>query len=669
MITIKINGLEFLSKPSISILEACKNVGITIPRFCYHELLSVSGNCRMCLVEIEGMEKPVASCVTEITESMSIFVDSPFVKKAREGVLEALLLHHPLDCPICDQAGECDLQDQSKTFGNSSSRYFFNKKGTEDKYCGPLIKTIMTRCIKCTRCVRFAEEISGNSYFGTLNRGVETEISSYLASNYNSEISGNVIDLCPVGALTSKQYAFKARPWELRLVETCDISDSLGSNIYVNYSNSNILRVLPKNTLLINENFITDKARFNFDANNVGRIKNPEIGNVGKFEAQSWKNIFNQFDTYYLNKNLNFYVNQEIDLMTLVTLKKLENCSNTKSMIIDLDAICNKDNLFLANSIAIKDYKLNKKNFIVLIGTNLRFENALINSRIRRKYKEQFCHIFGNGNFFQNSYMTQFVNINIANIFKAFEGKCKILSKFFLFPSRGLIFVGQSFMNRISYNDQILSYFKFLFKSIQTIYIPNLSNTQGLQMLNISKKNKSVCSQSVQICPKENFINYKIKNSIENKLLFVGTHLSSLKTNFKFVLPALTPFEHAYSFINLEFRARRTQPSLPKYAFSEAPSKILNALCLNKNALAPNWFKYIEESLDFPSKFTSLNKKRFLEKANFLKNFNLTNFKVNKYPLKLVIKDFHMSSKISFHSPTMKECSKQTLKDFTNFSF
>lgn len=190
------------------------------------------------------------------------------------------MLHHPLDCPICDQAGECDLQDQSKTFGNSSSRYFFNKKGTEDKYYGPLIKTIMTRCIKCTRCVRFAEEISGNSYFGTLNRGVETEISSYLASNYNSEISGNVIDLCPVGALTSKQYAFKARPWELRLVETCDISDSLGSNIYVNYSNSNILRVLPKNTLLINENFITDKARFNFDANNVGRIKNPEIGRL-----------------------------------------------------------------------------------------------------------------------------------------------------------------------------------------------------------------------------------------------------------------------------------------------------------------------------------------------------------------------------------------------------
>lgn len=314
MISIKINGIEFLSKPFISILEACKNIGITIPRFCYHELLSVSGNCRMCLVEIEDMEKPVASCVTEVVENMSIYVDSPFVKKARESVIESLLLHHPLDCPICDQAGECDLQDQTKIYGSVYSRYFFEKKGTEDKYCGPLIKTIMTRCIKCTRCVRYAEEITGLSYFGTLNRGVDTEIGSYVTKLYKSEISGNVIDLCPVGALTSKPYAFKARPWELRLVESIDTNDSLGASIYVNYKESDILRVTPKNNIETNESLITDKARFNFDANNVNRVSSVFVrASNSVYIKKSWNSFFKnlQREVSFNNTKINFFVNQK----------------------------------------------------------------------------------------------------------------------------------------------------------------------------------------------------------------------------------------------------------------------------------------------------------------------------------------------------------------------
>jgi NADH dehydrogenase/NADH:ubiquinone oxidoreductase subunit G len=246
MISIKINDFEFLVRPNISILDACKYAGINVPRFCYHETLSVSGNCRMCLVEIENLEKPLASCVAEVEEGMSIWVDTPFVKKARENVVEALLLNHPLDCPICDQAGECDLQDQTKTYGSSYSRFFFEKTSSEDKYCGPLIKTIMTRCITCTRCVRYAAEVAGVEFFGTINRGNGTEIGAYVSRMFESEISGNVIDLCPVGALTSKPYAFKARPWELRLTESIDITDSLGSNVYVNFKETEILRVLPK---------------------------------------------------------------------------------------------------------------------------------------------------------------------------------------------------------------------------------------------------------------------------------------------------------------------------------------------------------------------------------------------------------------------------------------
>ena len=230
MIKIKINNSEFLVKKDISVLEACKYVGITIPRFCYHETLSVAGNWRMCLVEIADgrTPKPVSSCTYPVSmENMQVFTDTPLVKKARENVVETLLLNHPLDCPICDQGGECDLQDQTK-WGSDYSRFFFNKEEWRIKLW-TFIKTIMTRCIHCTRCVRFGTEIAGVDYMGTLNRGTSTEIGSYVSKMFNSEISGNVIDLCPVGALTSKPYAFKARPWELRSTESIDITDSTGS--------------------------------------------------------------------------------------------------------------------------------------------------------------------------------------------------------------------------------------------------------------------------------------------------------------------------------------------------------------------------------------------------------------------------------------------------------
>jgi len=272
MINLTINDFEFSVKSKISILEACKYAGITIPRFCYHEILSVSGNCRMCLVEIDTIEKPVASCATEAKDGMAVFVDNAFVKKARENVVEALLLNHPLDCPICDQAGECDLQDQTKMYGSVNSRYFFLKTTVEDKYCGPLIKTIMTRCITCTRCVRYSSEVAGVDFFGTLNRGGSTEIGSYVSQMFKSEISGNVVDLCPVGALTSKPYAFKARPWELRMIESIDITDSLGSNIYVNYKENEIFRILPKNNKYLNNSIISDKARFVYESTLNNRI-------------------------------------------------------------------------------------------------------------------------------------------------------------------------------------------------------------------------------------------------------------------------------------------------------------------------------------------------------------------------------------------------------------
>jgi NADH-quinone oxidoreductase chain G len=351
MVSIVIDDFEFKVKPQISILEACKIVGINIPRFCYHEILSVAGNCRMCLVEVDGIDKPVASCVTEINEGIAVYTNTPFVKKARENVVEALLLNHPLDCPICDQAGECDLQDQTKAFGSVNSRYFFNKKGTEDKYCGPLIKTIMTRCITCTRCVRYSTEITGVDFFGTLNRGGSTEIGPYVPHFFNSEISGNVIDLCPVGALTSKPYAFKARPWELRLTETIDTTNAEGIHIYVNHKETEIFRILPRSNKNINSNLISDKTRFTYDANGVNRILHPFVKNTssGKYIKKDWKRFFLNCD-YRINLSnpTTIYIDGNCDFESAVSIKELEYLTKNKVKVHNIDFM-NYENIYVKN--------------------------------------------------------------------------------------------------------------------------------------------------------------------------------------------------------------------------------------------------------------------------------------------------------------------------------
>merc|ERR1712072_844195 len=293
MVKVFINN-EITYVPSNStVLEACESIGIEVPRFCFHERLSVAGNCRMCLVELEKSPKPVVSCAMPVMEGMKIFTDTPLVKKASEGVLEFLLLNHPLDCPICDQGGECDLQDQAMIFGSDRSRFFERKRGVEDKNLGPLVKTIMTRCIHCTRCVRFATEVAGVEVLGTTARGIDTEIGTYVEKMFKSELSGNVIDLCPVGALTSKPYAFTSRPWELRNTESIDTLDSVGSNIRIDSRGTEILRILPRFNEEINEEWISDKTRFAYDGLKVQRLNTPYIKKNGKLEACGWEEALN----------------------------------------------------------------------------------------------------------------------------------------------------------------------------------------------------------------------------------------------------------------------------------------------------------------------------------------------------------------------------------------
>jgi NADH dehydrogenase (ubiquinone) Fe-S protein 1 len=296
LINLFIDDIKVSVLKNSTVLQACDSLGIDIPRFCFHERLLIAGNCRMCLVEIEKSPKPVASCALPVMEGMKIFTNTPLVKKAQEGILEFLLLNHPLDCPICDQGGECDLQDQAVFFGSDSSRFYEYKRGVEDKNCGPLIKTIMTRCIHCTRCVRFSSEISGIPELGTLGRGTNTQIGTFVDRTLSSELSGNMIDLCPVGALTSKPYAFKARSWELQNINSIDVSDSCGSNIVLGVKGREIMRILPRLNENINEEWISDKSRFSYDGLKIQRIGVPLFLNSDFknliFKEITWEDSF-----------------------------------------------------------------------------------------------------------------------------------------------------------------------------------------------------------------------------------------------------------------------------------------------------------------------------------------------------------------------------------------
>src|SRR6187431_2583388 len=295
-----IDGVEIEVDPRLTLLQACEQAGVEIPRFCYHERLSIAGNCRMCLVEVVGNPKPVASCAMGVNDlppnkdgtPKVINTKTPMVKKAREGVMEFLLINHPLDCPICDQGGECDLQDQAMAFGVDSSRYKENKRAVEDKYIGPLVKTIMNRCIHCTRCVRFTTEVAGISELGLIGRGEDAEITTYLEHAMTSELQGNVVDLCPVGALTSKPFAFTARPWELGKTQSIDVMDALGSAIRIDARGREVMRILPRVNDDVNEEWISDKTRFIWDGLRSQRLDRPYLRKGGKLKPATWPEAF-----------------------------------------------------------------------------------------------------------------------------------------------------------------------------------------------------------------------------------------------------------------------------------------------------------------------------------------------------------------------------------------
>ncbi len=394
-----VDGKEIDVPPDYTLLQACEAAGAEIPRFCFHERLSIAGNCRMCLVELKGSPKPVASCAWGVRdcrpgpkgEPPEVSTKSPMVRKAREGVMEFLLINHPLDCPICDQGGECDLQDQAMAYGVDSSRYRENKRAVEDKYVGVLVKTIMNRCIHCTRCVRFMTEVAGVPELGAIGRGEDMEITTYLEQAMTSELQGNVVDLCPVGALTSKPYAFASRPWELNKTELIDVMDAVGSAIRIDTRGREVMRILPRVHDDVNEEWISDKTRHVVDGLRTQRLDQPYIRENGRLSPASWRDAFDSIAAKVEAtpvERIGAIVGDLVAVEETYALKDLM----TRLGVVNLD--CRQDGAVLDPAAGRATYLFNatisgieKADALLIVGSNPRREAAVLNARIRKRWR------------------------------------------------------------------------------------------------------------------------------------------------------------------------------------------------------------------------------------------------------------------------------------------
>jgi len=445
-----VNDIEVEVPQGANVLQACEMAGFEIPRFCYHERLSIAGNCRMCLVEMERSPKPIASCAVVAGEGMVIRTNTPMVKKAREGVLEFLLINHPLDCPICDQGGECDLQDETMAYGPGASRFQENKRAVTEKYMGPLIKTIMTRCIHCTRCIRFAEEVGGIPELGAIYRGEDAQITTYLEHAMDSELQGNVIDLCPVGALTSAPYAFNGRPWELVKTESVDVMDAVGSNIRIDSRGREVMRVLPRNHDDVNEEWISDKTRFAYDGLKAQRLDRPWVRRRGKLQEASWSEAFAFIKRKLkgvdgtkiaglvgdLNEMEGMYAFRE--LLRGMGSRRIEARQDGAALEVGIRA----GYLFNTTIAGIEEADV-----CLLVGANPRWEAPLVNARLLKAVRKSGLKVAGIGPALDQTYKVEQAGDDASILTEILDGKHS-LAKTLKAAKRPMIVLGQGALAR-----------------------------------------------------------------------------------------------------------------------------------------------------------------------------------------------------------------------------
>lgn len=686
MIVISVNRSIFIVKENISILEACKSVGIEIPRFCYHETLSIAGNCRMCVVKLEDDDKLIISCLTEIQSEMDILTEDPVIQKAREDIVEFLLLDHPLDCPICDQGGECDLQDQARKYGASTSKYRFRRVDVIDKNFSPFIKSIMSRCIHCTRCVRFSSEIAGVDFFGTLNRGNATEIGTYTLNTFNSEISGNVIDLCPVGALTSKSYAFKARPWEISTVESIDLTDALGSNIYYNYTDDKVLRVLPKYNKEINETLISDKARYSYDSYySFKDLLNIKVNNTNYRENFSKKEIgiFKVFKKAFHKEKTLIIVSEDLNYDNLNALKKIANikkniqiCSSTK-FENSFGYNQRNSNIFFNYSNSIKNVSQSLNN-IFLLAINPRTEAALINTRLRFLIFNDYINVYNFGYNYNSNLKTFFLNFKISNLVKyLFKGKKMNLFFLLINNASPLLIFGNSLIERGFKINEIEFFLKNINPSIIFFKVYLYSNSIANSYLNIQSLNTKCISEATNLfflkCRETNFLKRNIfnKSLLTSKVFWLNSFMLNNKIDNSIQYPIANDYEDSGLYINAEFRPQISNAFMSRknnsYSYSEFLDKIMGE-SIPKQIIKSKFNSFCNELLKDPGAFTinEVNK-------NYLSNYHALNLSsssyriFSSYPVKPQILDFYKTNAFTDASKNMLNASIVFNKEKRNF--
>jgi NADH-quinone oxidoreductase subunit G len=666
MFKLKVNEIDIEVEENLTVLQACEKAGVEIPRFCYHEKLSIAGNCRMCLVEIEKSPKPVASCAMPVAEGMNIKTNTKFVEKARKGVMEFLLANHPLDCPVCDQGGECDLQDQSMFYGVDKSRYKENKRNVSEKNMGPLIKTQMTRCIHCTRCVRFATEVAGVPEIGAIGRGEDMEITTYLEKSMQSELSANVVDLCPVGALTSKPYVFEARPWELKKTESIDVMDAIGSNIRVDTYGWEVKRILPRINEDINEEWISDKTRYACDGLLNQRLDTPYIKYNKKFEKASWNEVFNIIKSKLKSTDKDKVCGITGDLVNMETLYLFKEFFNKTIGSHNVESRCEHTYL---NPEKRENYLFNstingieEADFIFLVGSNPRYEATILNARIRKAYLQNKTQIVSLNDVGDLTYPYKSLDGDIENIKKIVEDNHDI-STLIKNAKKPLVILGQSSLKKESS--------KFIFESIKSYLSKNNKISKEWNSLNIISENAStVGAFDLGLYKTTNGSNEVLKDLENHKfeivyllgvdnikfdkknefIIYQGSHGDKGAEIADIILPGAAYTEQNGYFTNLEGKLQKAY----KASYPPEESKE-DWMIINELAEAINFRKLFNDKDELDSSLINqIN--LYLEKDTSKISSDIKNLEFNKEVLKINSEDYYYSNVIARASKTMFEC-------------
>jgi len=672
---ITIDGHELEVPAGTTIIQAAEMLGKEIPHFCYHNRLKIAGNCRMCLVEVEKVPKPVASCGYPVADNMVIRTDTPMVQKAREGVMEFLLINHPLDCPICDQGGECDLQDQAMAYGRDSSRYEQGKRSVKEKSMGPLVKTYMTRCIHCTRCVRFVDEVAGVPELGAVNRGEHMEIVSYMNGPLTSELSGNVIDLCPVGALTSKPYAFSARPWELTKTESIDVMDAVGSNIRVDTYGLKIKRILPRLHEDINEEWISDKTRFACDGLQVQRLDSPYIRVKGKLEKATWDQAF-EFIKDKVSKTspekIGAIAGDQADVESMFLLKELMSSLGSSNLDCRQDGAAHDPKhrshyLFNTTIAGIEEADL-----CLLIGTHPRFEAPLINARIRKRFLTGRMNVARIGGTYSKRFELTYDVNNLGDepsiLEELISGKhpfCKELKK----AKKPMLIIGQQALTRtdgeglLSLAGKLAETYAFIqddwngFNVLHTA----ASRVGGLDVGFVHGKGGSNTSEMLKKAELEvlyllgadeiDFTNLK-----KTFIIYQGHHGDQGAHHASVILPGATYTEKNATYVSTEGRVQQTQTATSPPGDAKEDWRIIRALSERCGKTLPyDTIDQVREGMIKTNKvFATLDQ---TEAAGW-KSIGGTG-KVHKAAIEAWSGNFYMTDPISRHSVTMAKCTQE----------